>query len=62
MICLECGHIFEFFSPHLEAIQEQLAGEHNFKIYRHRLELYGICTDSAECQARKEMAAREKTG
>jgi len=26
-----------------EALQEKLADEHKFKIYRHRLELYGRC-------------------
>ena len=56
MICLECGHIFEFFNPHLEALQEKLADEHDFKIYRHRLELYGACKDPAACLRRKEEA------
>jgi len=53
MICLECGEIFEFFNPRLEALQEKLAEENNFKIYRHRLELYGACMDSQACTNRK---------
>lgn len=56
MICLECGQISEFFNPHLEALQEKLATEHNFKIYRHRLELYGSCEDAESCQRRKRKA------
>lgn len=60
MICTECGHIFEFYSPHLEALQEKLAEEHHFEIYRHRLELYGVCKDSESCQQRQQLAAREQ--
>ncbi len=54
MICLECGAISEFFNPGLEALQEQLAEENNFKIYRHRLELYGACKDKEACDLRKK--------
>ena len=54
MICLECGQISEFFNPRLEALQEQLAEENNFKIYRHRLELYGACKDEVACEARQK--------
>ena len=53
MICLDCGEIFEFFNPRLEALQEKLAEENNFKIYRHRLELYGTCKDTKACESRK---------
>lgn len=53
MICLECGQIFEFFNPHLEDLQERLASDHHFKIYRHRLELYGACQDTNACQRRQ---------
>jgi Fur family ferric uptake transcriptional regulator len=53
MICLECGEIFEFFNPRLEALQESLAEENNFRIFRHRLELYGVCKDEEACQRRK---------
>ena len=52
MICLECGQISEFYNPRLEALQEQLAKENNFKIYRHSLELYGICKDTVACGIR----------
>ena len=52
MICLECGQISEFYNPRLEALQEQLAEENNFQIYRHRLELYGVCKDKEKCALR----------
>jgi Fur family transcriptional regulator, ferric uptake regulator len=54
MICVECGQISEFFNPKLEALQEQLAAENNFEIYRHRLELYGVCKDKDGCGQRKK--------
>jgi Fur family ferric uptake transcriptional regulator len=53
MICLECGEISEFFNPRLETLQEQLAEDNNFLIYRHRLELYGACKDTEACATRK---------
>ena len=49
MICLECGKIREFSNPRLIELQEQLARENGFTIYRHRLELYGACENPAEC-------------
>ncbi len=57
MICLECGEISEFYNPRLEALQDKLAEENNFEIFRHRLELYGVCKDKAACQARKQKKA-----
>lgn len=60
MICTECGHIFEFYNPHLEALQQKLADEHDFKVYRHRLELYGVCKNQAECPYHNGHGADEK--
>ncbi|MBD3221963.1 transcriptional repressor [bacterium] len=51
MICLECGKIREFSNPKLIELQEQLARENGFKIFRHRLELYGSCEDASTCAA-----------
>lgn len=62
MICLECGEIFEFFNPRLEALQEKLAEDNNFKIYRHRLELYGACKDTQACLMRQNKKAAEARG
>ncbi len=64
MICLECGEISEFFNPRLEALQEKLAEDNNFEIFRHRLELYGACKDKEACDARrnKKKAARAHGG
>ncbi len=62
MICLECGMISEFFNPRLEALQEKLAEENNFEIYRHRLELYGVCKDKEACNKRKNNKAAAARG
>ncbi len=62
MICLECGIISEFFNPRLEALQEKLAEENNFEIFRHRLELYGACKDKDACNKRKNSKAAEARG
>jgi len=62
MICLECGEIFEFYNPKLEALQEQLADDNDFQIYRHRLELYGACKDKDACETRQRKKAAEASG
>jgi Fur family ferric uptake transcriptional regulator len=62
MICLECGQISEFFNPRLEALQEKLAEENNFEIFRHRLELYGACKDKEACNKHKNSKAAEARG
>jgi len=45
LICLACGKIVEFEDPRIEALQIEVAGEQGFSIERHRLELYGCCSD-----------------
>ena len=62
MICLECGQISEFYNPRLESLQEQLAEENNFQIYRHRLELYGVCKDKGACAARAKSKGAQAQG
>lgn len=60
MICQNCGRIFEFFNPELEALQEKLASDHDFTVHRHRLELYGVCNDVESCTHYRESAAKSK--
>jgi Fur family ferric uptake transcriptional regulator len=45
IICERCGKIVEFNSEELERQQERIARFLGFVISRHRMELYGICTD-----------------
>jgi Fur family ferric uptake transcriptional regulator len=58
MICLECGKIREFSNPRLLEIQQRLAEENGFKIFRHRLELYGICQSPSDCSHPKQPVER----
>jgi Fur family ferric uptake transcriptional regulator len=43
LICTSCGAIAEFENPDVEAIQEQVAREHGYRLTHHRMELYGLC-------------------
>lgn len=45
LICVTCGKIVEFEDPRIEELQVEVAGGHGFTIERHRLELYGCCSD-----------------
>ncbi|RME51557.1 MAG: transcriptional repressor [Deltaproteobacteria bacterium] len=47
IICLKCGKIVEFEDERIEALQEEIAALHGFKLFRHKHELYGHC---ALCQ------------
>jgi len=47
LICVRCGRIVEFVNTRIEALQDQVASEHGFKVTHHKMELYGLCP---ECQ------------
>jgi Fur family ferric uptake transcriptional regulator len=49
LICTECGTIVEFESAKIEKMQTELANEHGFRVFDHKLELYGLCS---ACQQR----------
>jgi len=44
-ICIKCKKIEEFKNNEIENLQEEVAKQHNFKITRHILNIYGICKD-----------------
>jgi Fur family transcriptional regulator, ferric uptake regulator len=50
MICTECGKVIEFFSPEIEAMQDQMAEKFGFKPTHHSLRILGLC---AECQVKE---------
>ncbi len=43
LVCLRCGKIIEFECQMIEATQTEIAAAYNFRILRHRHELYGHC-------------------
>jgi len=45
LICDKCGKNIEILDETIESRQEQLAEEHGFKLLRHNMSLYGICSD-----------------
>lgn len=47
IVCLQCGHVEEFFDPAIEAHQEKAAAERGFLIRDHALYIYADCTKAA---------------
>lgn len=45
LICTECGTIIEFHNDSIEKLQEDIARKYKFKLTRHKMELYGVCSD-----------------
>lgn len=50
-ICNSCGEIFEFASPEIERLQDEIAAEIGFAINGHRHQIYGLCQ---RCATRAE--------
>ena len=46
-ICQSCGDIFEFVSPDIERIQEEVAAGIGFTIEGHRHQIHGRCRECA---------------
>ena len=44
IVCMECGHVEEFYDAGIEARQEQIATERGFSIRDHSLYIYAACT------------------
>jgi Fur family ferric uptake transcriptional regulator len=44
LVCTRCGAIAEFYSPDVERLLDELGRERRFRIFNHRLELYGLCS------------------
>jgi Fur family ferric uptake transcriptional regulator len=55
LICTSCGTIVEFENERIEELQDRVAGEHDFTVSHHKMELYGLCKD---CRARDAAAAK----
>jgi Fur family ferric uptake transcriptional regulator len=56
LICVDCGKIIEFEDEALETLQNRIAQHYRFKIFHHRMELYGQCADCVS----KKAAHRKK--
>lgn len=47
LVCLQCGHVEEFYDPEIEKRQEKVAKERGFTIHDHSLHIYADCTRNA---------------
>lgn len=47
LVCLQCGHVEEFYDPEIEKRQEKIAKDRGFTIHDHSLHIYADCTRSA---------------
>lgn len=56
LLCLQCGHVEEFYDPEIERRQHAIAKERGFKLAEHALHLYVEC-EKTDCPHRK----REKS-
>ena len=45
LVCVRCGKIIEFECELIESTQNEIAALHDFRVLRHRHELYGHCSD-----------------
>ena len=43
LVCLDCGHVEEFYDEEIESRQHKIAVERGFKIAEHSLAIYGNC-------------------
>lgn len=59
MICTACGLVIEFFSPELEAKQDEMADKYNFKPTHHSLRILGLCE---ECQRKEKEVSSAASG
>jgi Fur family transcriptional regulator, ferric uptake regulator len=47
IVCLDCGHVVEFFDPAIEARQETVASNLGFQLQDHTMSMYGHCVQLA---------------
>ena len=57
MICTECGKVIEFFSPDIEALQDEMAGKFGFRPTHHSLRMWGLCSDCQQLTNGSQPAA-----
>ncbi|MCC6852765.1 MAG: ferric iron uptake transcriptional regulator [Comamonadaceae bacterium] len=44
LVCVDCGHVEEFFDAEIERRQRTIAAERGFELQEHSLALYARCT------------------
>jgi Fur family transcriptional regulator, ferric uptake regulator len=54
LVCLQCGHVEEFFDAEIERRQTQIATDRGFSLHAHSLSLYADC-NKPDCGIRKKL-------
>jgi len=44
LVCLDCGHVEEFYDPEIELRQRSVAQARGFELQDHALSMYAVCT------------------
>ncbi|MFT4171619.1 MAG: ferric iron uptake transcriptional regulator [Rhodocyclaceae bacterium] len=55
IVCVDCGHVEEFFDPSIEERQRQIAQERGFRLRDHAMHMYAECIKD-DCPRRKAAA------
>ncbi|TGM04946.1 transcriptional repressor [Leptospira jelokensis] len=50
IICMQCGRIVEFIDERIEELQNKAARENGFTITGHSLNIFGNCSNFANCE------------
>lgn len=56
IVCVNCGHVEEFYDPQIEARQKEIAEERGFKLREHAMHLYVECQNE-NCPHRAQAQA-----
>jgi Fur family transcriptional regulator, ferric uptake regulator len=54
LVCLDCGHVEEFFDPQIEERQHLVAASRGFSLQEHALSLYANCNRTDCANRRRE--------
>ena len=44
LVCLDCGHVEEFYDAEIEKLQHRIARDKGYRLSEHSLSLYAHCT------------------
>lgn len=53
LVCRSCGRTVEVEGPAMETWTTQIAADHGFQDVQHNLEIFGLCSDCADAEARQ---------
>jgi len=53
MVCTGCGSSVEFFSPEVDAIEQEIGRKFRYDTKRHTFQIYGVCEECKKKSARR---------